>query len=152
MFILQESPIDLSRGVLQYAPTDLQYTPTDNHTGALVSFEGIVRADDIKASQTTALLYIADEAACRQEGKKIIQEALDQFPITKAVCIQRIGKIQVGQTAVWIGVWASHRDAAFQACRYLIEEIKKRLLIWKKEFLANGTTEWVRGQETPVVS
>lgn len=143
MFILQESPVNL---------TQARNSHDSPNNGALVNFEGMVRADDIKGSQTAALFYFADEAACRQEGKKIIQEALTQFSITEAVCIQRIGKVEVGETAVWIGVWSGHRDEAFKACRYIIEEVKKRLHIWKKELLADGTAAWVRGKETPVVT
>ncbi len=143
MFILQESPINITQA------RNSHHSPND---GTLVNFEGMVRADDIKASHTAALLYIADTAACRQEGEKIIKEVLSQFPITHAVCIQRTGKLNVGETAVWIGVWAGHRDEAFKACRYIIEAVKKRLHIWKKEFLADGTAAWVRGKETPVVT
>ena len=85
------------------------------------------------------LLYIADTPACMAEGEKIIKEALNQFPITEAVCIQRIGQLKIAETAVWIGVWAPHRDEAFKGCRYVIEEVKKRLLIWKKEFYTDGS-------------
>ena len=53
--------------------------------------------------------------------------------------------VETTETAVWIGVWAAHRDEAFKGCRYIIEEIKKRLLIWKKEFYTDGTSAWVHG-------
>ncbi len=142
MFILQENLID---------PIKLRNAGTNPMNGAMVSFEGIVRSDEHKGSQVSALLYIADTQACIQEGEKIIKEALSLFPITEAACIQRVGKVNVGETAVWIGVWASHRDEAFKGCRYIIEEIKKRLLIWKKEFYTDGAYEWIRGKETPVI-
>ncbi|MBI3602651.1 MAG: molybdenum cofactor biosynthesis protein MoaE [Candidatus Omnitrophica bacterium] len=142
MFILQENPID---------PIKLRNAGTNPIHGAMVSFEGIVRSDERKGRQVNALLYIADTPACVQEGEKIIEEALSLFPITEAVCIQRVGKVNSTETAVWIGVWASHRDEAFKGCRYIIEEIKKRLLIWKKEFYTDGTCAWIRGSQTPVI-
>ncbi len=142
MFILQENPIDplCARNLCQEAGV-----------GALASFEGIVRSDEHHGSQVSALLYIADTPACRREGEQIIKEAQALFPITKAVCIQRIGHVRAGELAVWIGVWTGHRDEAFKACRYIIEEIKKRLLIWKKEFYADGTSAWVYGSQPPAI-
>ena len=143
MFILQETPID---------PIQLRQSCSDPLNGALVNFEGIVRSDQHPQGQVSALLYIADAPLCIAEGEKIIQEALTRFSIHKAVCVQRTGKLNVGETAVWIGVWAGHRDEAFKACRYIIEEIKKRLVIWKKEFFTDGTSKWEYGPQTPVVS
>ncbi len=142
MFFLQQDPIDHLK---------LRNASANPSNGAMVNFEGIVRSDEHKGRQVSALLYIADDPSCIQEGQKIIQEALSLFPITQAMCVQRIGLVNVGETAVWIGVWASHRDEAFKGCRYIIEEIKKRLLIWKKEFYTDGTCEWIRGKETPVI-
>jgi len=113
--------------------------------GALVTFEGTVRGDEKNGSTVSELLYIADTPACLAEGEKIIAEALSQFSITEAVCIQRVGQLKVAETAVWIGVWAAHRDEAFKGCRYIIEEIKKRLLIWKKESFTDGTKAWIHG-------
>ncbi len=142
MFILQENPID---------PVEARNAGRNPANGAIVIFEGIVRNDQHKEAQVNALMYIADAPVCIEEGEKIIKEALSLFPITNVVCIQRIGKLNAGETAVWIGVWAGHRDEAFKGCRYIIEEVKKRLIIWKKEFLTDGTSEWVRGVETPVI-
>ena len=135
MFILQETPIDIT-----IARNHCQ----DPRNGALVTFEGIVRCDEHKSGMVNALLYIAKNEECLHEGEKIMREAKSLFPITDALCIQRIGKLNAGETAVWIGVWSAHRDEGFKASRYIIEEIKKRLLIWKKEFLDNGTSTWVR--------
>ncbi len=142
MFTLQETPIDAIR---------LKNTNTHCSNGAFINFEGIVRADEIEKNQVSSLLYIADTDSCRLEGEKIIKEALSLFPITEAVCVQRIGQLNVGETAIWIGVWSSHRDEAFKGCRYIIEEVKKRLLIWKKEYLNNGSSLWAYGSETPMI-
>jgi len=143
MFILQETPIDTLKA------KNMCNNPAN---GALTSFEGMVRADDHKGRQVSELLYIADTPACLAEGEKIITEALSQFSITQAVCIQRIGQLKISETAVWIGVWAPHRDEAFKGCRYIIEEIKKRLLIWKKEFYADGSTAWIHGSQKLAIS
>ncbi len=136
MFILQENPID---------PVKAKNMCRNPANGAVVIFEGMVRADEHKGTTVSELLYIADSPACLAEGEKIIKEALSKFSISEAVCIQRIGQLKTTETAVWIGVWASHRDEAFKGCRYIIEEIKKRLLIWKKEFYADGTKAWIHG-------
>lgn len=143
MFIIQENPIDF------YQARNMSIRTAN---GALVSFEGVVRADEHNGAYVSELLYIADTPACMEEGEKIIKEALGKFAITEAVCLQRVGQLKTGETAVWIGVWASHRDEAFKGCRYVIEEIKKRLLIWKKEFYTDGSSAWIHGSPTPVGS
>ena len=143
MFILQESSID---------PIQAKNMCHNPANGALVVFEGIVRADAHQGRVVSELLYIADTPACISEGEKIIKEALAQFSITDAVCIQRTGQLKITEIAVWIGVWAAHRDEAFKGCRYVIEEIKKRLLIWKKEFYNDGTSAWIHGSPSSVIS
>jgi len=142
MFILQENPID---------PIKARESCQNPKNGAMASFEGIVRSDAHKNSRVSALLYIADVPVCVEEGEKIIKEALSLFSLNDAVCIQRMGKLNTGETAVWIGAWGPHRDEAFKGCRYIIEEIKKRLVIWKKEFYADGTSAWIYGAQTPVI-
>jgi molybdopterin synthase catalytic subunit len=141
MFLLQEDPIDAIKA---------RNSNSAPQNGALTSFEGLTRNDRNNGKEVAALLYVAEDAACRIEGEKIMSEARAQFKITHAVCIQRTGKVAVGETAVWIGVWSGHRDEAFKGCRYIIEEIKKRLLIWKKEFYTDGTSAWIHGPGSPV--
>jgi len=138
MFILQESPID---------PLQARNMCRDPADGAVVIFEGTVRSDELQGRLVSGLLYVADTASVTAEGEKIIVEALSKFPINQAVCIQRTGQLKTTETAVWIGVWAAHRDEAFKGCRYIIEEIKKRLLIWKKEFYTDGSQAWVHGAQ-----
>ncbi len=139
MFILQESPIDVTLARNSFA---------DHLNGALVNFEGVVRADVHDGLTVSGLTYFADVPACNTEGSKILAEAMDQFSLTNAICIQRTGKVEVGESAVWIAAWSGHRDAAFQGCRYIIEETKKRLLIWKKEQFTDGSSKWIHGKET----
>jgi molybdopterin synthase catalytic subunit len=143
LFTLQENPIDPEQA--------RKMCSNQARNGACVTFEGTVRADEHEGCSVSELLYIADTPACLAEGEKIIVEALAKFAINEAICIQRIGKLKITETAVWIGVWAGHRDEAFKACRYIIEEIKKRLLIWKKEFYTDGSKTWIHGSQPPVV-
>jgi len=100
----------------------------------------------------TALVYEAYEGLAVDEGERILGEALERFPAEAAVCVHRLGRIDVGETAVWIGVSAAHRKAAFAACEYIIDELKSRVPIWKKELYADGDAAWVgagRGVHVP---
>ncbi len=142
MFILQSSPID---------PLKLKNSYTNPSNGAFVNFEGIVRNDKNHQKEVNSLLYIADESSCKDNGQKIVSEAMQQFNLMNALCIQRIGQVDVSQSAIWIGVWSTHRDEAFKGCRYIIEETKHRLLIWKKELYKDGTSAWIQGKERPVI-
>ena len=143
MFTLQQNPIEANQKIS---------SSLNSSAGAVTIFEGVVRSDKHEDKEVTSLLYIADEAACRAEGEKIIRETISKFSVIDAVCIQRIGQVSAGEAGIWIGVWSSHRDDAFKACRYIIEEVKKRLIIWKKESFTDGTSQWVRGTQTPVIS
>ncbi len=142
MFLLQENHINIQRIKDNFKSTNY---------GSLVSFEGIVRADRKNNKEVRSLLYVADETACKNEGTKIIEETLASFPIQRAACVQRINTVMVGESAVWIGVWSIHRQDSFNACQYLIENIKKRLIIWKKEYFTDGTSQWLYGPQTPLL-
>lgn len=113
-----------------------------SEAGGFCSFEGWVR-DHNEGRRVTAMEYEADPALCEKEAAKIFQEAKAKFNIIKLKAFHRTGKLKAGEMAVWIGVGASHRDAAFAACRYVIDEIKHRLPIWKKEYSDNGESKWV---------
>jgi molybdopterin synthase catalytic subunit len=110
------------------------------HAGAFVSFEGRVRNTD-GTRTVVALEYDAYPALCLAEGAAILREALNG--IVDARCVHRVGRLAVGDVAIWIGVVAGHRDEAFRACRFIIDEVKKRVPIWKKEHYADGRSEWV---------
>ena len=111
-------------------------------SGASVCFEGIVR-DHNEDRPVLALEYEAYEALAVLEAGLIFEEASRKFQIRSAVCCHRVGYLRVGETAVWIGVTSAHRDTAFKACRYIIDELKKRLPIWKKEHYADGNSGWI---------
>ena len=78
------------------------------------------------------LEYEGYEPVAVAEGRKILAEAAEKFPYLHAHCVHRTGMLEIGDCAVWVGVSSPHRDEAFHACRYIIDEIKVRLPIWKK--------------------
>jgi molybdopterin synthase catalytic subunit len=110
--------------------------------GACVTFEGWVR-DHNDGEAVEALEYEAHQAIAEKEGARIVAEALARFAVTAVHCEHRVGKLRIGDCAVWVGVSADHRAAAFDACRYVIDETKARVPIWKKEHYASGATGWV---------
>jgi len=110
--------------------------------GAYASFEGWVR-DHNEGRRVRGLAYEAYAALAESEGAKVIAEARERFAILDAACVHRVGELAVGELAVWVGVSAGHRDAAFAACRYVIDEIKARVPIWKHERYADGDAGWL---------
>ncbi len=114
----------------------------DLGAGGYVSFEGWVR-DHNEGQAVTRLEYEAFEELAVKEGERILAEALARFPIKQARCIHRVGELALGDLAVWVGVSAAHRGEAFEACRYIIDEVKHRVPIWKKEHYRNGDSGWV---------
>lgn len=117
---------------------------TLNHpaAGGFVAFEGRVRNHN-EGQAVVRLEYEAFEPLAIKEGQRIIDEALQRFAITGAACVHRTGLLEIGAMAVWVGVSAAHRDAAFDACRYIIDEAKQRVPIWKKEHYTNGDSGWI---------
>jgi molybdopterin synthase catalytic subunit len=110
--------------------------------GGYVSFEGWVR-DHNDGQEVTRLEYEAFEELAVKEGESIVAEALRRFPIVQALCIHRVGALALGEMAVWVGVSSVHRGEAFDACRFIIDEVKHRVPIWKKEHYRNGDSGWV---------
>lgn len=110
--------------------------------GACVSFDGRVR-DHHQGRVVLRLEYEAYRPMAEAEGGRILAEARERFPILDACCRHRVGLLEIGECAVWIGVLAAHRQAAFQACEYIIDQVKARVPIWKKEFYADAPPEWV---------
>jgi molybdopterin synthase catalytic subunit len=115
--------------------------------GAYASFEGWVRNHN-DGRTALGLRYEAYAALAEAEGEKIIEDALSRFEITDAVCVHRTGDLEVGDLAVWVGVSAAHRDAAFAACRWIIDEVKSRVPIWKHERYAEGDAAWLHPAPT----
>jgi molybdopterin synthase catalytic subunit len=114
----------------------------DPAAGGYTSFEGWVRNHN-DGRAVLRLEYEAYESLGVTEGERILAEARERFPILEAACVHRIGRLEIGEMAVWVGVSAAHRDAAFAACRYIIDEVKDRVPIWKKEHYAAGDSGWI---------
>jgi molybdopterin synthase catalytic subunit len=110
--------------------------------GGYASFEGWVREQHLGRA-VHRLDYQAYEALALSEGEKIMEEARQRFELIDLRCEHRTGTLELGEVAVWIGVAAAHRDAAFAACRYVIDEIKRRVPIWKREHYVDGDSGWI---------
>lgn len=134
------TPFRFSRSALDVAA--LRATLADPACGGYAAFEGWVR-DHNEGQRVQHLEYEAYEALAVREAERIVAEAVTRFGIAHAACAHRTGDLAVGELAVWVGVSAPHRDEAFRACRYIIDEIKHRLPIWKKEHYLNGDSGWV---------
>lgn len=133
MFRVQAGPIE---------PLELKVLLADPRAGALVSFEGLVRNHN-EGQAVASLEYECCEELALAEAARIFAEARASFAVYEIVCVHRTGPLQIGEIAVWTGVCAAHRDAAFVACRYVIDQLKLRLPIWKKEHYLSGASEWV---------
>jgi len=114
----------------------------DGGAGGYASFEGWVR-DHNEGRAVERLEYEAFAELAVKEGDLIVAEALQRFPIKHALCVHRIGELMIGELAVWVGVSSAHRGEAFDACRYIIDEVKHRVPIWKKEHYRDGDSGWV---------
>jgi adenylyltransferase/sulfurtransferase len=114
----------------------------DPVAGGYTSFEGWVRNHN-EGLAVRHLEYEAFEPLAIKEGERILAEAMERFGVEHAACVHRIGDLAIGEMAVWVGVSARHRDEAFRACRYIIDEVKHRVPIWKKEHYVNGDSGWV---------
>ena len=123
-------------------PTALLSAMDDTRAGACVTFEGRVRSQN-GGRGVRSLDYEAFAPLAEKEGAKILGEIREKFQVLDAVCVHRTGSLKLGGLAVWIGVTAEHRAAAFEACRYIIDESKARVPIWKKEHYADGSSEWI---------
>ncbi|HXH75552.1 MAG TPA: ThiF family adenylyltransferase [Bacteriovoracaceae bacterium] len=133
MFTLSPSP--LNRDTLL---TSL----SDNGAGAVVVFEGWVRNHN-EGKQVSSLEYQVYSELAMKEGQKILLEAMEKFNLKAARAGHRFGHLQLGEVAIWIGATAAHRDDAFKATRFIIDEIKHRLPVWKKEHYVHEKPEWV---------
>jgi molybdopterin synthase catalytic subunit len=126
----------------QIRPDELAENLRDPAAGGFVSFEGWIRNLN-EGQKVIRLEYEVYAPLCVSEGVKIIEEARSRWEILHADCVHRSGPLEIGDCAVWVGVSSAHRDEAFLACRYIIDQIKIRLPIWKKEHYADGDSGWV---------
>ena len=115
--------------------------------GAVVIFDGIVR-DNTRGRRTLYLHYEAYEDMALKQMKALAAEAKSRFAVRSASIIHRLGRLEIGETSVLIVVASAHRGAAFEACRWIIDTLKKTVPIWKKEYFADGAM-WADGEPFP---
>ena len=116
----------------------------DGRAGGYVSFEGRVRRRN-EGREVRSLEYEAYGELAEKEGARVLAEARARFAVISTACVHRVGHLQIGELAVWVGVTAEHREAAFDACRFIVSEIKARVPIWKKEHYIDGAPAWLAG-------
>lgn len=129
MFQIVESPI-------------VTHDLVDAGAGGIATFEGKVR-DRNDGRKVERLEYECHVTLAEAEGRRILAAAVEKFGLIEAIAVHRVGILEVGDTAVWIAVAARHRKEAFQACAYILEEVKARVPVWKREHYADGPSEWL---------
>jgi len=129
---LSDAPLDLGALVAEVAADD---------RGGIASFLGTVR-DHHQGRAVGALEYSAYVPMAEAECARIVSETERRWPVRVALR-HRVGALEIGDVAVAIAVAGAHRDEAFAACRHVIEEVKRRVPIWKRERYADGSVEWV---------
>src|SRR5580700_12289768 len=115
--------------------------------GAAIVFEGVVR-DNTRGSRTLYLDYEAYEEMAVKQMDSLAEQALQQFPIRDVAMVHRLGRLEIGEASVLIVVASAHRAAAFDACRWLIDTLKRTVPIWKKEYFEDGAV-WADGEPFP---
>jgi MoaE-MoaD fusion protein len=115
--------------------------------GAVAIFDGIVR-NSSRGRSTRYLEYTAYEPMALRQMEELARQALTRFQVRDLRIVHRLGRLQIGESSVYIAVAAAHRAAAFDACRWLIDTLKTRVPIWKKEFFEDGAV-WADGEPFP---
>jgi len=137
-FQLSESPIESS---------SLAAELHDSAAGAEVIFDGRVRNHN-DGHLVERLEYQAYPALALKVGQQILEEEAARYGILRAIGVHRAGLLEIGESAVWVGVASAHRGAAFDALRTIMERLKYELPVWKREHYVNGNTEWVGPDNT----
>ena len=138
-FEITETPLDIGEIARRVIPPEC---------GATVTLDGYVR-QFTKGRETEHLVYEAYEPMALKEMEKLIARAHNEFDITNIGIVHRLGKLEIGETSIVISVASPHRRAAFEACEWLIKELKRTVPIWKKEVYADGEV-WVEGDASQV--
>ncbi len=115
--------------------------------GAVCCFDGIVR-NNTRGRQTMYLVYEAYREMALEQMQALAAEAVAKFGVRDLALIHRLGKLEVGETSVLIAVASAHRGVTFEACRWLIDTLKKTVPIWKKEYFIDGAV-WADGEPFP---
>ena len=133
MFHVTNQPIDLD---------ELVRFVTDPEAGAVATFIGTTRNNN-EGRQVIALDYEGYPEMAEKELRRIGEDAKTKWPICRMAITHRLGPVQIGEASVIIAVSSAHRDAAFAACRFVIDEVKARVPIWKHERYADGDAGWL---------
>ena len=133
MFRVSSDPIDVA-AIARAVQSDA--------CGAIVTFAGVVRNFSADDRAVTGLSYEAHGVMAAAEFERIAAEARERFGPCEIAVVHRTGDLGVGETSVAVAAAAPHRGAAFDACEYVIDELKQRAPIWKKEHYAAGASEW----------
>ena len=128
----------------QIRPNEIVESLKAPEDGALVVFDGFVR-NNFKGRQTLYLDYEAYEPMAYSKMREIGAEIREKFSIHRLAIVHRLGRLEIGETSVLIAVSSPHRGAAFDACRYAIDTVKRSVPIWKKEYFVGGAV-WAEGE------
>ncbi len=115
--------------------------------GAVCVFDGIVR-DNTRGRKTLFLEYEAYREMALSQMQSLAEQAIAEFGVRDVAVVHRLGRLEVGETSVLVAVASAHRGAAFDACRWLIDTLKKTVPIWKKEHFVDGAV-WAAGEPFP---
>ena len=145
MTTIQEDKFELVRAAIDAA--ELVRFVRAGQDGAIVTFDGFVR-NESHGRETSYLEYEAYESMALGKMKEIGAQIHEKFAIHRVVIVHRLGRLEIGETSVFIAVSAPHRGAAFDACRFAIDTLKRTVPIWKKEYFADGAV-WADGELPP---
>jgi molybdopterin synthase catalytic subunit len=137
--------IEITDGVI--ATEEIVAAIKDGADGAVCVFDGIVR-DNTRGRKTLYLDYEAYREMALDQMRGLAAEAVAKFGVRDVAMVHRLGRLHIGETSVLIAVASAHRGAAFDACRWLIDTLKKTVPIWKKEQFADGAI-WADGEAFP---
>jgi MoaE-MoaD fusion protein len=148
--IAHPTPAGPHYATILHGPIDTQCTLSGlkrGEDGAALVFEGVVR-NQTRGRNTLYLDYEAYEEMALRQMESLAVQALQQFQIRDVALVHRLGRLEIGETSVLIAVVSAHRSAAFEACRWLIDTLKRTVPIWKKEYFEDGAV-WVDGEPFP---
>ena len=138
--------VELSREAIDIASaTQFLQTP---EAGGIAVFVGTTR-EWTDGQQTKSLVYESYEPMAVKEMHRILNVAMQRWPVKRACLLHRLGRVPLAEASVLVGVATPHRQEAFEACRFLIDQLKVQVPIWKQEELADGRRIWVQGGECP---
>ena len=131
------------KGVIQRESIDASklLEPRELNVGSTVTFQGIVRNTE-SSRELSHLFYDADEKLATVEINKILEEAKEKYGLIDAIAIHRIGIIKPGETSLFVAVNSTHRKEGFDGCKFIVDAIKERLPIWKKDHFVDGSELW----------